>query len=60
MKENSVRELHQDYIIYVNHITGGNNNPDMFTKKDKDASLFIKCRDSIMISESNFNNQIMI
>ena len=58
MKENSVRELYQDYIIYVNHITGGNNNFDMFAKKDKDASLFIKCRDSIMISESSSTTKL--
>ena len=31
---NSVRELHQDDTINVNHIAGGNNNSNMFTKEN--------------------------
>ena len=60
MRENSVGELLQDDTINVNHIAGGNNNSGMFTKEDKDASHFIKCRNLVMTSESNFNNQVMI
>ena len=56
MRENSVKELTQDDTVNVKHIAGGNNNSDMFTKEDKDASHFIKYRDSVMTSESNFNN----
>ena len=51
MKENSVRELHQDDSINVNHVAGGNSNFDMFTKEDKDSSHFIKYRDSVMTSK---------
>ena len=45
---NSVRELEQDVTSNGRHITGGNNNSDMFTKEDKDVSHFIKYRDSNM------------
>ena len=60
MRENSVREVHQDDTINISHIAGGNNNSDMVTKEDKDALHFIKCRDSVMTSKSNFNDQVMI
>ena len=56
MKRNSVRELLQDDNLNVKYIAGGKNNSDMFTKEDKDASHFIKWKDSVMTSESNFNN----
>ena len=60
MRENSVRELQHDDTINVKHIAGGNNNSHMFTKEDIDISHFIKCRDSVMTSESKFSNQVMI
>ena len=60
IRKNSVRELEQDDTINIRYIAGGNNTYSMFTKKDKDTSHFIKCRDSVMTSESNFNNQVII
>ena len=35
MRENSVRELHQDDTININHIAGGNNNFDVIQRKIK-------------------------
>ena len=48
IRENAVRESVQRGDIIVEHIKGELNMSDLFTKEDKDASHFIKIRDTIL------------
>ena len=55
MRENAVCENYQRKIIKVLHIGGKLNPSDMFTKEEKEAHHFLDTRNSIMISESDFD-----
>jgi hypothetical protein len=55
LKENYVREAHQLGIATITHIPGVINASDLFTKELKDAAHFRRCRDSMMVSRSNFD-----
>jgi hypothetical protein len=55
LKENYVREAHQLGIAKITHIPGVINASDLFTKELKDAAHFRRCRDSMMVSRSNFD-----
>ena len=55
LKENYVREAHQLGLAQVKHIPGVINASDLFTKELKDAAHFRRCRDSMMVSKSNFD-----
>jgi hypothetical protein len=54
LRENYVRELHQNGTTKVTHIPGIINASDLFTKELKDAAHFRRCRDSFMVSKNNF------
>jgi hypothetical protein len=54
LHENCVREAHHANIVRVTHIPGVINASDLFTKELKDAAHFRRCRDSMMVSRSNF------
>jgi hypothetical protein len=54
LRENYVRELHQNGTTKVTHIPGIINASDLFTKELKDAAHFRRCRDSFMVSKANF------
>jgi hypothetical protein len=54
LRENYVRELHQNGTTKVTHIPGVINASDLFTKELKDAAHFSRCRDSFMVSKANF------
>jgi hypothetical protein len=54
LRENYVRELHQNGTTKVTHIQGIINASDLFTKELKDAAHFRRCRDSFMVSKNNF------
>jgi hypothetical protein len=55
LRENYVRELHQNGTTKVTHIPGVINASDLFTKELKDAAHFRRCRDSMMVSRANFD-----
>ena len=55
LRENYIRELHQSGITKVTHIPGVVNASDLFTKELKDQAHFRRCRDSFMVSLTNFN-----
>ena len=55
LRENYVRELHQNGTIKITHIPGVINASDLFTKELKDAAHFRRCRDSFMVSKNNFD-----
>jgi hypothetical protein len=55
LRENYVRELHQNGTMKVTHIPGIINASDLFTKELKDAAHFRRCRDSMMVSKANFD-----
>jgi hypothetical protein len=54
LHENCVREAHHAKIVHITHIPGVINASDLFTKELKDAAHFRRCRDSMMVSRSNF------
>eukprot|EP00804_Cyclotella_cryptica_P009045 CCRYP_003142-RA/>CCRYP_003142-RA protein AED:0.35 eAED:0.14 QI:0/0/0/1/1/1/2/0/1801 len=54
LHENCVREAHHSKIVNITHIPGVINTSDLFTKELKDAAHFHRCRDSMMVSRSNF------
>ena len=54
LRECKVREAVIDGDIRVLHIAGVINASDIFTKELKDAAHFRRCRDSMMVSKSNF------
>eukprot|EP00804_Cyclotella_cryptica_P027547 CCRYP_007491-RF/>CCRYP_007491-RF protein AED:0.58 eAED:0.47 QI:0/-1/0/1/-1/0/1/0/173 len=54
LHENCVREAHHDKIVQITHIPGLINASDLFTKELKDSAHFRRCRDSMMVSRSNF------
>ena len=56
MRENDVRENYQRNIIKVLHIGGKLNPSDMFTKEEKATQHYLDTRNSIMISESQFDS----
>ena len=55
LRENYVRELHQNGTMKVTHIPGVINASDLFTKELKDTAHFRCCRDSFMVSKTNFD-----
>ena len=55
LRENYVRELHQNNTVKITHIPGVINASDLFTKELRDAAHFRRCRDVIMVSRSNFD-----
>eukprot|EP00956_Cyclotella_meneghiniana_P031541 scaffold83108_cov73-Cyclotella_meneghiniana.AAC.5 len=55
LHENCVREEHQNGTVKVTHIPGVINAADLFTKELKDDAHFRRCRDTFMVSKSNFN-----
>eukprot|EP00804_Cyclotella_cryptica_P030371 CCRYP_011900-RA/>CCRYP_011900-RA protein AED:0.20 eAED:-0.11 QI:0/0/0/1/1/1/3/0/1923 len=54
LHENCVREAHHNHVVKITHIPGIINSSDLFTKELKDAAHFRRCRDSMMVSRSNF------
>eukprot|EP00804_Cyclotella_cryptica_P022104 CCRYP_011574-RA/>CCRYP_011574-RA protein AED:0.46 eAED:0.39 QI:0/0/0/1/0/0/2/0/303 len=55
LHENCVRGLsHHDKVVKITHIPGVINASDLFTKELKDSAHFCRCRDSMMVSRSNF------
>eukprot|EP00804_Cyclotella_cryptica_P021483 CCRYP_005804-RA/>CCRYP_005804-RA protein AED:0.39 eAED:0.32 QI:0/-1/0/1/-1/1/1/0/524 len=54
LHENCVREAHQSGVVRVKHMPGVINASDLFTKELRDAAHFRRCRDSFMVSKSNF------
>ena len=54
LRECKVREAVIDGEVRVLHIAGVINSSDIFTKELKDAAHFRNCRDSMMVSKSNF------
>eukprot|EP00804_Cyclotella_cryptica_P014486 CCRYP_004818-RA/>CCRYP_004818-RA protein AED:0.46 eAED:0.37 QI:0/0/0/1/1/1/2/0/357 len=54
LHENCVREAHHDKVVKITHIPGVINASDLFTKELKDSAHFRRCRDSMMVSHSNF------
>ena len=54
LHENCVREAHQGGIVQIKHIPGIINSSDLFTKEIKDDAHFRRCRDTFMVSKSNF------
>eukprot|EP00804_Cyclotella_cryptica_P026709 CCRYP_007942-RA/>CCRYP_007942-RA protein AED:0.35 eAED:0.34 QI:0/0/0/0.66/0.5/0.33/3/0/1904 len=54
LHENCVREAHHNNVVQITHIPGVINSSDLFTKELKDAAHFRRCRDSMMVSRSNF------
>jgi hypothetical protein len=52
--ENCMREAHHAKIVRITHIPGVITASDLFTKELKDAAHFRCCRDSTMVSRSNF------
>ena len=54
LHETCVREYHQDKTVKVLHIPGVINSSDPFTKELKDAAHFRRCRESFMVSKTNF------
>ena len=54
LHETCVREAHQDGIVKITHIPGLINASDLFTKELKDDAHFRRCRDTFMVSKSNF------
>ena len=54
LRENKVRESHQDKTSRVRHIPGKINPSDIFTKEMKDAAHFRRLRDSFMVSKTAF------
>eukprot|EP00804_Cyclotella_cryptica_P030276 CCRYP_019237-RG/>CCRYP_019237-RG protein AED:0.47 eAED:0.39 QI:0/0/0/1/0/0/2/0/316 len=54
LHENCVREAHHGNVVDITHIPGVINASDLFTKELKDAAHFRRCRDSFMVSRSNF------
>eukprot|EP00956_Cyclotella_meneghiniana_P015762 scaffold24459_cov75-Cyclotella_meneghiniana.AAC.3 len=55
LHENCVREEHQNGTVKITHIPGVINAVDLFTKELKDDAHFRRCRDTFMVSKSNFN-----
>ena len=55
LREDYVRELHQNHTAKVTHIPGVINASDLFTKELKDAAHFRRCRDTMMVSKINFD-----
>eukprot|EP00956_Cyclotella_meneghiniana_P035945 scaffold119809_cov102-Cyclotella_meneghiniana.AAC.2 len=55
LHKNCVREEHQNGTVKVTHIPGVINAADLFTKELKDDAHFRRCRDTFMVSKSNFN-----
>jgi hypothetical protein len=55
LRENHVRELHQNNTVKITHIPGVINASDLFLKELRDAAHFRRCRDVIMVSRSNFD-----
>jgi hypothetical protein len=49
-----MREAHHANIVRITHIPDVINASDLFTKELKDAAHFHPCRDSMMVSRSNF------
>mgnify|MGYP007095113615 CR=1 FL=1 len=54
LRENRVREAHATAQVMVKHIPGALNSSDLLTKELKDAALYRKLRDTIMVSKANF------
>lgn len=54
LRENYIREAHQDKEVVIKHIPGIINPSDIFTKEMKDAAHFRRLRDCIMCSRSVF------
>ena len=54
LRENKVRESHQDNSANVAHIPGIINASDIFTKEIKCAIHYRRLRDSMMVSKANF------
>jgi hypothetical protein len=54
LHENCVRENHQAGVVKITHIPGVINASDLLTKEIKDPIHFRRCRDSFMVSKSNF------
>ena len=54
LRECKVREAVIDGDVRVIHIAGVINSSDIFTKELKDAAHFRNCRNSMMVSKSNF------
>eukprot|EP00956_Cyclotella_meneghiniana_P038057 scaffold148302_cov51-Cyclotella_meneghiniana.AAC.2 len=54
LHENCVREEHQNGTVKITHIPGVINAADLFTKELKDDAHFRRCRDTFMVSKSNF------
>ena len=55
LRENQVRECHQDNTAKVLHIPGRINPSDIFTKEIKDAAHFRALRDCMMVSLAAFS-----
>ena len=55
LRENYVRELHQNNTAKITHIAGVINASDLFTKELKDAAHYRRCRDTMMVSKANFD-----
>ena len=55
LHENCVREEHQNKTVKITHIPGLVNASDLFTKEIKDDAHFRRCRDTFMVSKSNFS-----
>eukprot|EP00956_Cyclotella_meneghiniana_P020999 scaffold37679_cov76-Cyclotella_meneghiniana.AAC.13 len=55
LHENCVREEHQNKTVKITHIPGVINASDLFTKEIKDDAHFRRCRDTFMVSKSNFS-----
>ena len=54
LRENQVRECHQDKIVQVLHILGIINPSDIFTKEMRDGAHFCRLRDCMMASKNAF------
>jgi hypothetical protein len=54
LRENKVREAQADGQVLVTHIPGQLNSSDLLTKELKDAALYRRLRDTIMVSRANF------
>jgi hypothetical protein len=54
LHENCVRQNHQNGTVLVKHIPGVINAGNLFSKEIKDDAHFRRCRDTFMVSRSNF------
>ena len=54
LRENYVRESHQDGTVNIRHIPGVINPSDIFTKEMRDSAHFRRLRDCLMSSKSTF------